>query len=107
MSYEDEELDRIRRQKIAELQARIAEEQARRQREAERAAAMRAILTPEARQRLANLRLVKPELVAAVEEVLIKLVQSGRVSTPITEDTLKAILERVMPKKRETRIERL
>lgn len=106
MSY-DEELERIKRRKLEELQARIAEEEARRQREAERAAAMRIILTPEARQRLANLRLVKPELVAAVEEMLIKLVQAGRLSTPITDDDLKAILERIIPKKREIRIERL
>ncbi|MCL7388142.1 MAG: DNA-binding protein [Thaumarchaeota archaeon] len=103
----DEELERIRQQKMAELQAKIAEEQARRQREAERAAAMRLILTPEARQRLANLKLVRPELVTAVEELLIRLVNEGRVRTPITDDDVKAILERVLPKKREIRIERI
>lgn len=106
MSY-DEELERIRQQKMAELQAKIAEEQARRQREAERAAAMRLILTPEARQRLANLKLVRPEIVGAVEELLIRLVNEGRVRTPITDEDVKAILERVLPKKRETRIERI
>ncbi|MCL7385710.1 MAG: DNA-binding protein [Thaumarchaeota archaeon] len=103
----DEELERIRQQKMAELQAKIAEEQARRQREAERAAAMRLILTPEARQRLANLKLVRPELVTAVEELLIRLVNEGRIRTPITDDDVKAILERVLPKKREIRIERI
>ncbi|MEM0089817.1 MAG: DNA-binding protein [Nitrososphaerota archaeon] len=106
MSY-DEELERIRQQKMAELQAKIAEEQARRQREAERAAAMRLILTPEARQRLANLKLVRPEVVGAVEELLIRLVNEGRVRTPITDEDVKAILERVLPKKRETKIERI
>lgn len=106
MSYDDE-LERIRQQKMAELRARIAEEEARKQREAERAAAMRLILTPEARQRLANLKLVRPEVVSAVEELLIKLVNEGRVRTPITDDDIKAILERVLPKKKETRIERI
>lgn len=106
MAY-DEELERIRQQKMAELQAKIAEEQARRQREAERAAAMRLILTPEARQRLANLKLVRPEVVSVVEDLLIRLVKEGRVRTPITDEDVKAILERVMPKKREIRIERI
>ncbi|MCS7136391.1 MAG: DNA-binding protein [Nitrososphaerota archaeon] len=106
MSY-DEELERIRQRKMAELQAKIAEEQARRQREAERAAAMRVILTPEARQRLANLKLVRPEVVDVVEELLIKLVNEGRVRTPITDEDVKAMLERLLPKKRETRIERI
>ncbi|PUA31032.1 MAG: hypothetical protein B9J98_08075 [Candidatus Terraquivivens tikiterensis] len=106
MSYDDE-LERIRQQKMAELRARIAEEEARRQREAERAAAMRLILTPEARQRLANLKLVRPEVVSALEELLIRLVNEGRVRTPITDDDVKAILERIMPRKKEIRIERI
>ena len=102
----DEELERIRQQRLAELRARIAEEQARRQREAEKAAAMRVILTPEARQRLANLRHVRPDLVGAVEDMLIRLVQAGRLRTPITDEDMKAILARVLPKKKEIRIER-
>ncbi|MEM2910632.1 MAG: DNA-binding protein [Nitrososphaerota archaeon] len=106
MSYDDE-LERIRQQKMAELRARIAEEEARKQREAERAAAMRLILTPEARQRLANLKLVRPEVVSTVEELLIRLVNEGRVRTPITDDDIKAILEKILPKKKETRIERI
>ncbi|MEM2592828.1 MAG: DNA-binding protein, partial [Thermofilaceae archaeon] len=75
-------------------------------REAERQAAMRVILTPEARQRLANLRLVKPELVAQLEEQLIQLANSGRVSLPITDEVLKEILARITSK-REIRIRRL
>jgi programmed cell death protein 5 len=56
---------------------------------------------------LANLKLVRPELVTAVEELLIRLVNEGRVRTPITDDDVKTILERVLPKKREIRIERI
>ncbi|MEM4416624.1 MAG: DNA-binding protein, partial [Nitrososphaerota archaeon] len=70
MSGEDEELERIRQQKMAEMQARAAEEQARRQRELERAAVLRVILTPEARQRLNNLKLVRPEVAERVESYL-------------------------------------
>ncbi len=102
----DEELERLKAAKMAELQRRMAEEEERLRREAERQAAMRIILTPEARQRLANLRLVKPELVAQLEEQLIQLANSGRVPLPITDEMLKEILARITSK-REIRIRRL
>ncbi|MDJ0269170.1 MAG: DNA-binding protein [Aigarchaeota archaeon] len=103
---EDEELARIRQQKMAELQARIAEEQARRQREIERAAAMRIILTPEARQRLNNLKLVKPEIAERIEEYLIQAAQAGQLRTPIDDNTLKTLLDRVLPRRKDIRIVR-
>ncbi|RLG09912.1 MAG: DNA-binding protein, partial [Thaumarchaeota archaeon] len=62
--------------------------------------------TPEARQRLANLRLIKPELVAQLEEQLIQLANSGRVRLPITDDELKAILSK-LTSRRSIRIRRL
>lgn len=102
----DEELEKLKAAKMAELQRKMAEEEERLRREAERQAAMRVILTPEARQRLANLRLVKPELVAQLEEQLIQLANSGRVSLPITDDVLKGILARITSK-REIKIRRL
>ncbi|MEM2236808.1 MAG: DNA-binding protein [Candidatus Caldarchaeum sp.] len=105
MSGEDEELERLRQQRLAELQARAAEEQARRQRELERAAALRTILTPEARQRLNNLKLIKPEIAEKVETYLIQVSQAGNVKLPIDDEGLKLILDRIMPKKKETKIE--
>ncbi|MEM2188828.1 MAG: DNA-binding protein [Nitrososphaerota archaeon] len=102
----DEELEKLKAARMAELQRKMAEEEERLRREAERQAAMRVILTPEARQRLANLRLVKPELVAQLEEQLIQLANSGRVSLPITDEVLKEILARITSK-REIRIRRL
>ena len=107
MAVDDEELERIRQKKMEELQRRIAEEEERARRELERQAAMRIILTPEARQRLANLRLVKPELVAQLEEQLIQLANTGRVKMPITDDVLKQILIRLFSSKRRIRIRRI
>ncbi|MEM0329735.1 MAG: DNA-binding protein [Nitrososphaerota archaeon] len=101
----DEELEKLKAARMAELQRKMAEEE-RIRREAERQAAMRVILTSEARQRLANLRLVKPELVAQLEEQLIQLANSGRVPLPITDEVLKEILARITSK-REIRIRRL
>lgn len=103
---EDEELERIRQQKMAEIQARIAEEQARRQRELERSSVMRVILTPEARQRLNNLKLVKPELVERIEEYLMQLAQTGQIRSQIDDETLKTLLDKLMPRRRDIRIVR-
>jgi len=105
LSVDDEELEKLKAKRMAEIQEKLAEEE-RLRREMERQAAMRVILTPEARQRLANLRLIKPELVAQLEEQLIQLANSGRVRMPITDKMLKEILSRLMAK-RDIKIRRL
>ncbi|MDW8041316.1 MAG: DNA-binding protein [Nitrososphaerota archaeon] len=108
MSSPDEgELEEIRRRKMAELQQRAAAEEARRREEAERAALMRALLTPEARQRLANVKVARPDLAEAVERYLIQLAQSGRLRGQVTDELLRELLERLTPKRRETKIVRL
>ena len=104
--FDEKELERLKARKMAELQRKMEEEEERLRREAERQAAMRVILTPEARQRLANLRLIKPELVAQLEEQLIQLANSGRIRLPITDEELKAILSK-LTSKRSIRIRRL
>jgi len=106
----DKELEEIRRRKLEELKALMEEKK----REEERAAAevekvliLRQILTPEARSRLANLRLIRPQLVAALENYLISLYQMGRITRQITDDELKRMLARLVKKRREYRIKRL
>ncbi len=95
----DEELEMIKRRKLLELQRRLQEEERiRREREAleaQRREILRRILTPKARERLNNLRLVRPDIARFVEDQLIMLVQSGRIRPPITDDVVKAILEQV------------
>ncbi|HKU49298.1 MAG TPA: DNA-binding protein [Nitrososphaera sp.] len=80
------------------------------QREAE-AAAMRqkvlqVVLDPEARQRLMNVRLVKPDLAAAVENYLINAASSGRLNKALSDDELKQLLLRIQQPKREFKIDR-
>ncbi|RLF13027.1 MAG: DNA-binding protein [Thermoprotei archaeon] len=107
----DEELEAIKQRKLAELQKRMAlaeeQERLRREYEARRQATLRAILTPEARLRLANIRMVKPEFAEQLEDQLIQLAQSGRVPVPITDETLKRILAMLQPSRREIRIRRV
>jgi len=107
---EQEELDLIRQRKIQEMMARqqdaaLQEEQAR-QYEAQKQAALRQLLTPEARARLSNLKMAKPELVESVENQLLTLAQTGKIRQQIDDETLKELLQRIIPKKREIKIER-
>ncbi len=107
MAEEDVELQRIKQQKMLELQRRLAEEEAKARVEAEKQAALRVILTPEARQRLANIRMVRPEFAEQLEIQLIQLAQTGRVRLPITDEELKEILSRISSRRREITIRRV
>ena len=107
---DDEELEILRQRKLQELQLRaqqeaLAQEQAKRI-EAEKQMLMRQLLTPEARERLANLRMTRPDIVELVENQLIMLVQAGRITQQIDDYTLRQILRKVVPQKREIKIER-
>jgi len=92
----DEELEELKRRKLEELRReaeekrRLQEEQARK--EAELMALLRVILEPEALDRITNLRLVRPELAQAAIQTIVTLVQSGRLSPPVDDDTVKSIL---------------
>ncbi len=68
---------------------------------------MRRVLTPEARQRLANLKMVKPEFTAQLELQLIQVAQSGRVSLPIDDEQLKEMLKRLQTDRKEIQIRRI
>ncbi len=96
---DDKELEEIKRRKLLELQRKLEEEQRLREEqarlEAQREALLRAILTPRARERLANVKLVKPELARAVEDTIIQLVQVGRLAPPVGEDVVKTLLAEV------------
>ena len=96
MSVDDRELEEIRRRKLLELKRQLEEEERRKQLEAElearRQALLRRVLTPEARQRLANIKLVRPALAKAAEDIIIQLVQTGRLVPPVTDEQVKAIL---------------
>ena len=109
----DDELEQIRRRKMLEMQAEAQQkEQAEAQYQAQKEAVLRKILSPEARGRLANLRMVKPEFVDAIEVQLIQLAQSGQLiragyKIPITDEALKQILQRAQKTKREPKIRHL
>jgi len=107
----EEELEELRRRKTLELQRRLAQEQERiqmqQQIEMQKEAVLRQILAPEARQRLNNLKMVKPEYAEQLELQLIQLAQTGKVNIPITDEQLKEILKRLQSRRRDITIRRV
>lgn len=67
---------------------------------------LQAVLDSQARQRLMNIRLVKPDLAAGVENYLINAVSSGRINRPLTDEELKQLLIRIQQPKKDFKIER-
>ncbi len=108
--YSDEELEGIRRRRYSDLQRAAVDEQrqaeSRRQFEAQKQSVLKQILTPEARQRLTNIRMVKPEFADQIELQLIQLAQSGRIKVPISDEQLKEALGRLQSSRKEIRIRR-
>ena len=97
----DDELAEIRRRKMQEMQRSAMDDQAsaeeqRRAQELEKARKqqiLRQILTPDARERLSRVRLVKPELAENVENQLIQLAGMGRVNRMISDQDVREILD--------------
>ncbi|XP_014031215.2 programmed cell death protein 5 isoform X2 [Salmo salar] len=99
----DDELEAIRRQRMAELQSKHGDssneqqgQQEAKQRETEMRNSMLAqVLDQSARARLSNLALVKPEKAKAVENYLIQMARMGQLGGKISETGLIDILEKV------------
>ncbi len=112
---DDAELDELRRRRMAEIQAQaqsqdpqqaVAQANAQAEANAQKENILRAILEPEARERLTRVRMARPDIAAAVEGQLIGLYQQGRIRQRIDDDTLRELLHRMTPKGREPTIER-
>ena len=114
-------LDEIRQKRMAELQAQQAaaqnqaqqqamaqaqQQEAQAQFEAQKKQILGQIMTPEARQRLANLKLTKPEMVNQIEIQLIQSAQAGSLRGKVTDDQLKVLLRQIAGQKREIKITR-
>jgi len=107
----EEEIEELRRRKLLELRQRLAEEQQRaqveQQIEIQKQALLRRILTADARSRLTNLKMVKPEFAEQLELQLIQLAQQGKINIPVTDEQLKEILVRLQSGRREFKIRRI
>ena len=109
----DEELEKLRRKKLLELQQQqqyedsIDEQGAKQQDlEAKKKMILRAILTSKAKERLGNIKISRPEIAENIENQLITLAQNRRLESKINDEQLRTILQKVIPKKRDINITR-
>ena len=68
---------------------------------------LKQILTSEARSRLNNIKMVKPELSNLVEQYLIGMATQGKIRGQLTDDQLKQILLSIQQPKRDFKINRI
>ncbi len=107
----DDELENLRRRRLSELQQQATgdqnQSQVKKQIDAQKDALLRQMLSPEARQRLTNLKMIKPEFTDQIELQLIQLAQAGKLPIPLPDAQLKQILIQLQSRKRETKIRRI
>lgn len=108
------ELEELRQRKIRQLMEQQSSAQAQQQlqhaKEQEIESQIRLIitqiLTQEARERLANIRLARPQFARQIEVFLIQLYQAGRLPKKLNDEQFKQILEKMTQGKREVTIKR-
>ncbi|MFX1493897.1 MAG: DNA-binding protein [Promethearchaeota archaeon] len=98
---DEEELEIIRKRKLEELKQQAIQQQLAEQQqkdfENKKYQLMRLILSQEGRQRLENIRMVKPEFAEQIEIQLIQLFQAGRLkgATPLPDNAFKKLLTQI------------
>lgn len=105
---DEEELEAIRQKKIAAmrdqaLQERFQEQQIA-EREAKKESILRQILTPEARSRLTNIRMVRPQFAEQLEMQLIELASAGKLKEQVSDEQLRALLTQIQGRERERKV---
>lgn len=126
---DDEELNRIRQQRMAQLQASqgqrpvggaanragVGDQNDRKQQQQQQQAKekedemrnniLSAVLTQEARARLATIAAAKPDRAKMVEDIIIQHTKMGMIRGKVDENSLKDLLEKVTSQtKRETKV---
>lgn len=74
---------------------------------AQKDALLRRILDSESRLRLGNVRMVRPDLAAQVENYLVSMVTQGRLSPPVTDEQLKQMLLSLQQPRRDFKMSRV
>lgn len=97
----DEELEAIKRRKLEELQQQAGQQQIAQAQQVDyenkKYLIMRKILSVEGRQRLENIRIVKPQFAEQIEMQLIQLLQTGKLrgAIPLPDKAFKKLLEQI------------
>jgi programmed cell death protein 5 len=109
----DDELENLRKKRLKELQQQAAlqesleeQESQRQEFEEQKKMILRAILDPTARERLARIKIARPEIAESIENQLIMLAQNGKLKNKINDEQLRLLLAKIIPKKRDIKIRR-
>ncbi|WP_226011025.1 DNA-binding protein [Halomicrobium salinisoli] len=101
---DEEELEKLREEKMEQLREQQqggqddeAREAAQQQAEAKKKALLRQNLTDGARKRLNTVKMSKPQVGEQIEQQVIQLARSGRVQDKIDEDQMKELLKEITP----------
>jgi programmed cell death protein 5 len=105
------ELEALKKKKLQEMRQAGGQEALQRQQEEQAMEAqldslLRSVLTPEAKSRLSNIRLVNKDLYLKMAQSLLYLAKSGQLPGKLDDAQLKSLLEKVREKKREISITR-
>lgn len=113
---EDDDLERLREERLQELQDQQQQQQQPGQeelREAQREAAenqkralLQQYLSDGARKRLNSVKMSRPDFGEQVEQQLLRLIQSGRIEPKISEEQMKKLLRELQPEQKEFDIRR-
>lgn len=106
-----DELEALRQKRLKDLMQQQMQQQSQQQLQEEQVATqvkviINQILTPEARERMGNIRTARPEFARQVEILLIQLHQTGQLPRKLTDEKLKEILTKIHARKKETKITR-
>ena len=98
-----EEYEQLREQKMKELQEKMAEQQERQRKTSEAEMqleeALKIVLSPEAKTRLANVKLVNRELYLTASQTILYLAKAKKLGGKITDEQLKELLRKLSEKK--------
>lgn len=105
-----ENIDKIKEKKLKELKSQMdqeeMEEEQKKELEKQKKRLLRKILTSDARSRLSNLRIARPEFTERIELQLIQLARTGRVDLPMNDEQLRKILKKLQESKKSINIKR-
>lgn len=106
----DDELEAIKKKKLEELKKQMEYEEgiedSEEQIEAQKKAVLRSCMTTEARERLARVKMARPDVAEGIEQQIIMLAQRGAIKNKVDDKTLKKLLSNITQKKKEIKIER-
>ncbi len=68
---------------------------------------LKVILTSDARQRLTNINMVKPDVAKRIEDTIIQLASTGKLKQAVTDKEIKNYLNAMQEPKREFKIRRI